>query len=370
MNGGTKWGIHYNRQHQDSRDPEIFEAWQPPSIKVINPEEWDVRTIHERCPETYIIHRDHPLSEQKDDVWRNPTETGKRHAWEMASHAQRIGSRRDRTILLGINEFPTWMPGAPSVYVPYNIAFLDECWRQGVMGGAMNINSGHPLNLGPDLPPNWEPWEAVCDAIIRGRHVLMKHEYCDHRGPEYMWRWWMGAYEQCPWRVPIIIGECGMDEYTSNSHVAEDYRGWHKHWTPEQYIGYMSWYDRKTLTDPRIHSTLRFTYDFPIPWGSFDERIIREQLLRYVQSMGGGRCQHPWADLDAETPVTPPAPEYLPDIETSTDPAILAEKVRWWTEEATRALEADNAERAMSILHSIIKLDNGLLYKLENILKG
>ena len=56
--------------------------------------------------------------------------------------------------------------------------------------------------------------------------------------------------------------------------------------------------------------------------------------------------------------------EGLPEDETATDAATLAQKVRWWFEEYTRQVEGGKAERAKSIRYSLIKL----LYRLERAL--
>jgi hypothetical protein len=60
----------------------------------------------------------------------------------------------------------------------------------------------------------------------------------------------------------------------------------------------------------------------------------------------------------------------LPEDEIATDAATLADKVRWWMEEYARQIEAGSTARATAILYSLIKLDGGLLYRLERILKG
>lgn len=61
--------------------------------------------------------------------------------------------------------------------------------------------------------------------------------------------------------------------------------------------------------------------------------------------------------------------ELLPEDETATDAATLAEKVRWWMEEYARCLEQGQSWRAKRILYSLIRLETGLLYRLENALK-
>jgi hypothetical protein len=66
-----------------------------------------------------------------------------------------------------------------------------------------------------------------------------------------------------------------------------------------------------------------------------------------------------------DVPVEPPH-EGLPEDETTTDPAIMSEKIRWWSEESQRQYEAGNVARANAIRISNIQL----CYKLENLLKA
>ncbi len=66
------------------------------------------------------------------------------------------------------------------------------------------------------------------------------------------------------------------------------------------------------------------------------------------------------------TPVTGPLPEQEPVMALG----LLADKVRWWMEESMRQDEAGQSERAKAIRYSLIKLNGGLLYRLENALKS
>ena len=85
----------------------------------------------------------------------------------------------------------------------------------------------------------------------------------------------------------------------------------------------------------------------------------------------GDQTACPGANLYAAlfAPVAPPAHDLLPEDETATDAATLAQKVRWWTEEYWRQYKAGNEARAVAIMSSLIKLDGGLMYRLENALK-
>lgn len=58
----------------------------------------------------------------------------------------------------------------------------------------------------------------------------------------------------------------------------------------------------------------------------------------------------------------------LPEDEPLAQMGVLAEKVRWWMEEAQRADEAGQHERAEAIRYSLIKRPGGLVTRLENLL--
>lgn len=64
---------------------------------------------------------------------------------------------------------------------------------------------------------------------------------------------------------------------------------------------------------------------------------------------------------DAHQEPVVPDPGPLPNDETATDAATLAEKARWWLEELVRQLYGGDAERARAILSSLVDL----MYRLE-----
>lgn len=95
--------------------------------------------------------------------------------------------------------------------------------------------------------------------------------------------------------------------------------------------------------------------------------IPRERVVRHGDIDPANRSDPRGLDwprfLDA---VFPPAPvEDLPESETTTDPATIVEKARWWVEESTREVEAGRYDRARAILVSLANL----MYRAEGILK-
>ena len=66
---------------------------------------------------------------------------------------------------------------------------------------------------------------------------------------------------------------------------------------------------------------------------------------------------------------------YLPSTDRMTldaiasgDPAQMQPKARFWVEEATRKCQDEDFERALAILHDVVRLDGGLMYELERAL--
>lgn len=365
----TKLSLHWRPTHLDGADQTIIARWRPNSAKIVNPSPDHVRLVQRASPGTLLVLRDHPLSEQHDDMMRDPVGTGIRHADRMVQLAQSVGADPANTVLVGINEPHIWDVGGIEATVAYTVSFLDRLLVLGWIGGALNLSVGWPANTGFNTPPDWAPFEPVYAAIRRGNHVLVLHEYWAKEGPERMWGWWAGRYTQCPWDVPIIIGECGLDQYV-NGPTSVESRGWASHMNAETYFAQLRWYDQQLALDDRVHSAQVFCYDYDSPWQTFDIRQVRDQWATAVERWGRGDCPplYPGELPFDDEPVDDV--EYLPENETATDAPTLAEKVRWWMEEEVRQRERGDNDRANAIAYSLIRKDGGLLYRLENILKG
>jgi hypothetical protein len=250
---GTCLAVHGMFEHGDYA---YINDWQPKSIKIVNPDAGRCERAYQMWPHATVVLRDHSLSEQHDYMFADPVAAGISHADSYAAHIGQWCPQipREQLVCTGINEPRVWNANGPAVTTAYYVAFLDRLAYHGLHGGALNLSVGWPANTGKDTPPSWGPFAAVQMAISRGGHTLILHEYWDHNGPANMWRWWAGRYTQCPWAVPIIIGECGLDEYVSNAGVGTDSRGWLAHVTQDVYMQQLIWYDGQLRSDGRIHS--------------------------------------------------------------------------------------------------------------------
>jgi hypothetical protein len=302
---GTKLSYHGPSNHADARDWQIIREWAPRSMKLMNYQHSSpdlLRDLYGWLPNTLFVMRDWEMSEQLDDMFARPVETGQRHAadWVAWYRVGRFGKPAwkdtpnfdlSRTVCIGINEptvrgelkrdHPNYAANVQAV-VKYTVAFLDTLKAAGMRGGALNYSVGWPDNTGPDTRANWEDLAPVRDAILRGGHYLVLHEYFGDGGMTRDLGWNIGRYRQCPWNVKIIIGEGGYDKAVyGGPHV-----GFGGVFSTEQYIEHLRTLDNYYKDDPRIHSVQIFLWDYDNnQWHTFALREIREAFLAYVNSV-------------------------------------------------------------------------------------
>jgi hypothetical protein len=320
---GTLLSYHGPATHRDASDDEILRAWQPKSAKLFNAD-WGstdrLAWLYANLPATTFLYRNWPQSEEFDDMFNNPVATGRRHAdeWATRVHNGRDGSsawrnlpgfRVENQVMCGINEptlnGPRFEAGIAQV-AAYYVAFLDTLRAHGLRGGALSLGVGWPNNAGTNTRVRWEPFESVRQAIVRGNHYLILHEYWDIAGPQQNLGWWFGRFKQCPWDVPIIFGELGVDRGVQGP-TWQGTRGYSGHMSAEAYIQQLHWADQYMRADRRVHSATVFTWDYADnQWHSFALREIREQFLNHVISQ-----------RDTPNPAPTAFPLYPPNV---TDP--------------------------------------------------
>lgn len=138
------------------------------------------------------------------------------------------------------------------------------------------------------------------------------------------------------------------------------------------------------------HIEIVGNYSDHLPSGkTLDNAVAAAAALLQRQGLGIGALYHhkqlepgtacPGAALIAKWPwfvglvAAAMTPRGLPEDEPATDVPTMMEKVRWHTEEAVRELVAAGVPRdspGMVRLHSLIRLDRGLMYRLEKALKA
>jgi len=288
--------------HRRPQDYAFFKQLQPAVFKIMDGGNNDYAWARDNLPNSLIIARDWALSEQHNDMWRDPTGTGKRHAEEWNQHQQRLGFDKSKTLILGVNEPQVWNAGTPEALRLYTISLCDSATLFGLRVGAMQLSVGWPNNKGGESLPDWTPWHGVEIAIRRNGGALVCHEYFADQGPNENWGWWCGRVLKCPWQVPIVIGECGIDMYVKDGSVSKNARGWRARKSPEQYARELADYVGRMSNDSRFVGCAVFAADFASQdWYSFDIEPAYTAILN--------------------TPIVEPAPPITPPVQPPVTPS-------------------------------------------------
>lgn len=299
MNGLS---VYWTPHHRRPADYEYMLALQPAVVKLMDAGPPDYQWVRLNLPGSLVIARDWALSEQKSDMLADPVGTGSRHAWEWSEKCDDLGFDPGNTLVLGINEPPVWDAGVIPALVAYTVAFLDGCKSHGLRGGALQLSVGWPANIGEGTAPDWGPYTPVEAAIKRGNHALVLHEYWADAGPSENWGWWGGRFMKCPWDVPIIIGETGVDMYVKFGGGYQGNRGWQGHMNAYAYGAQCAEYVHLCQQDARFFAATVFETDYAAgEWQSFD-------------------TEPAWRELVTESQGLPPAQWYLGGVPTPEPP--------------------------------------------------
>lgn len=302
---GTYWAV----MHRRAQDYDYFKRLQPSVFKIMDGGAPDYAWANANLPNSLIIARDWALSEQHSDMLKDPVGTGYRHAVEWSQHQKRLGFDRGKTLILGINEPQVWMPGVAEALRQYTITLCDNATELGLRVGAMQLSVGWPANTGPDTPPSWGAFAGVEDAIKRGNHALCLHEYWADNGPGENWGWWAGRALKCPWNVPIVIGECGVDMYVkAGGQVPHNQRGWQGRMDANRYARELAEYVGRMSADPRFVGCCVFASDFANrEWFSFDVEPAYQAILATPIPQTTPATTH-LPTVSSGTPATPSGP--------------------------------------------------------------
>jgi murein DD-endopeptidase MepM/ murein hydrolase activator NlpD len=303
--------------HRRKQDYAFFKQLQPSVFKIMDGGPPDYAWAKDNLPNSLVIARDWALSEQKADMFKDPVGTGIRHAREWDKHQKHLGFDRSKTLILGVNEPQVWDPGVPEALRRYTIAMCDEATELGLRVGAMQLSVGWPANTGPATPPDWSPYHGIDNAIRKNHGALILHEYWADSGPTEMWGWWGGRSLKCPWQVPIIIGETGIDMFVKDGSVAHNQRGWRSRKEPQQYANELAEYVSLMSADKRFAGCCVFAADFANhEWWSFDIEPAYAAILATT--------------IPDPTPPDPELPKPPPDDKRIVHPLLGAPITQHW----------------------------------------
>jgi hypothetical protein len=197
---------------------------------------------------------------------RHALEIADRHTEEWLHILNKNSLRSDKIAVEGLNEPRVWADEPPELVAAYYARLAQNMANAQIRVVALNLGVGWPGNGQPEKPPNsppiWQPFVEVIEAIAKYRGFLGLHEYWYINGPQENWGWWAGRFRACPWDVPIIITECGID-----SHVVPGggYYGWQSLSRPDRaqiYLSQLAAYEAQLVADGRVVGATIFTHDF------------------------------------------------------------------------------------------------------------
>lgn len=280
-----RMGVHLigNRE----ADLQYIETLRPPAVKIVDPDPNVVRRVLNALdPSGVCILRDHPLSEQKGDMAKDPTGTGIRHAkdWvdKLGPWGRFAAFNGDRRIVVcGINEPDVHNVAEEIIVLKYTMAFLEELTKYGIRGLALNLSVGWPRNLGEGQPPTWDTFKPLEPVINKGGHFLCVHEYW-YPNPQDKWGWYGNRISHCPLTCPIIIGECGYTRQLIRMDIPQPW-GWRGNMPAPSYADQLWYYHDKV--DPNVFAVLPFTTGFGGPeWESKDTQPAHADILGRVRA--------------------------------------------------------------------------------------
>lgn len=355
--------VHWIPTHRGAEDAVRFAQWNPAFVKIVCIDERPPY-LEDIPPSSMIVIRNHPMSElygvrgfataqamsafvsqsgpttqqqyeayfsvapssRYADQYQNylaawtrggfvaagvlstPTAAGAEHAAvcnRMAQYCESKGVPRSRLLFEGLNEPQLWANETPTMTAEYYATFLNGLHQYGLHGVVGNFGVGWPGNGGvQDAPVQWDFFKPVADLMAPG-DFLGLHEYWALNGPTENWRWWAGRFTQCPFKVPILITECGIDTGVTG----DWFGGWRKlpyntvDLQAEYYIDQLWWYALECAKDNRVRGIFPFTWDIGgYEWEKFDNRCD-PWWQEFVKQLDAEGMPQPG---DAEPPPPPP----------------------------------------------------------------
>lgn len=289
------FGINWLKYHQDQHDLPHIERMGYRSFTLY---EWtwnnrdfcrDLLAVARQ--DAIFLDRDHPKSEEKDDLWkRDPAAKGRAHADDWAQKVREgiVFTPLDRTYFLGLNE-PNSNEYQRQIDA-YNEAYCRRMAEHGLRAAAYSFGVGHPSTVGlqPDTPVDWSWYDASAAAILEGNHIAAFHEY--GAPGNYGWGFWCNRLEACPHAFDVVLDECGIDHGVLQSGYLY---GWAIALKPEEYVRWLDGFQlgmaqRAHTRKVKILGYNIFSFDHgdseSKDWHSFDIRPLRPLLEAFQWS--------------------------------------------------------------------------------------
>jgi len=334
--------VHWQPYHRDGKDKDWLSELGPRFVKVVwsGPEPPYASDIPH---DAIYIYRDYAVEAQHRHLLAtDPEELARLHADACVEASKRLeaaGIPKSRQLFEAMNEPAIWADETPAKVTRYNVAFLKRLHNAGLRGVALNLSVGWPNNRGPDTDPVWDPFRPVIEAMIEGDYLGV-HEYWADRGVDENWGWWAGRVLKCPFNVPILITEAGIDSGVKYPGTWDGWMAIHKGMSLDQaaarYVDELWDYMGRMAQDPRVQGVFPYTYDSATDqtghgkWMSFEQR--HSQLKDAMRRKWAAK-PIPMPKTFVWSPTQPPTPPPAPSVGSSAlgvdVSAYQDQEVRW-----------------------------------------
>jgi len=245
-------------------------------------------------------------------------------------HSAQWARWRDRgygNLWMAYNEPPIWY-GAEyrKRFTDYTARALEAAHGYGLNLCIFNFSVSWPWAV-IDAENWWPEFSPAVTAMQPSGHggavpsgdYLGLHEYWGSRGPLDLAAlpWLVGKHKLCPYNVPILISECGIDLAVEG----KAHQGWAAAMEPGAYYQQLRQYH--AMLDPRVKGTAIFLMDYEgREWETFDIRpLARDGLFK--------------GEWDMADPMPVPARVRLPfDGTPSPKPVGFGMVTQWYGENA------------------------------------
>ena len=197
----------------------------------------------------------------------------------VADHSAQWARWRDRgygNLWMSFNEPPIWCGhDYRARLVDYTSQALEAAHGYGLNLCIFNFSVSWPwASIDAE---NWWPEFSPAVTTMRAGDYLGLHEYWGAAGPLDLGAlpWLAGKHRLCPYNVPILISECGIDLAVEG----KPHQGWAGAMEPQNYYYQLRQYH--AMLDPRVKATAIFLMDYQNnQWETFDiRRLARDGMF-------------------------------------------------------------------------------------------
>ena len=320
----TRLGIHWIPANVRASDISYMTTLRPGAIKVISldPARYkQALACLDPSPDSVILARDHPLSEQKAAMKADPVGTGHAHALAWRQKFEPGGALHDidpkKLLFCSVNEPPVENEADEGIVATYSEVYMTDMYDYGFRSAIFHFSSGWLRNADTaavkNTKPIWKTFRRLEPLIVKTGSVVTLNEYW-RNDPDEGWyqapdgqKWGWNAFRHyaCELCVPLLIGECGLTKEINGVPAPGQSKGWVGNISPSAYAEQLWRYADKC--HPNVMAVLPFTTNYESDdWKTDDTAGAHADILARKHAYAWPAGVWPVAVVVSPVVVTPP----------------------------------------------------------------